>query len=142
MSDPGAVQGNKATGVDSAGKDVLGDEDALIPEENLVATRVCVGYVLALADALKPLVVGVRAVRTFEPFVDEHVCSVVVELLAHELAHGETRGNELGVVSAGHGRGEWGNVGGDVGVAGEAEGVEVVLGVEVHVERRRSQGGH
>ena len=38
-----------------------------------------------------------------EPFVDEHVGSIVVELLADELAHGEARGNELGVVPRGHG---------------------------------------
>ena len=37
MCDPGAVEGDEAAGVDGAGKDVLGDEDALVPEEDLVA---------------------------------------------------------------------------------------------------------
>ena len=60
MGDPGAVEGDEAAGIDSAGKDVLGDEDALVPEEDLVAAGdvgVGVGKMLALADALEPVVV-------------------------------------------------------------------------------------
>ena len=60
MGDPGAVEGDEAAGIDGAGKDVLGDEDALVPEEDLVATGdvgVGIGKVLALADTLEPVVV-------------------------------------------------------------------------------------
>lgn len=102
MSDPGAVERNETAGVDSAGEDILRDEDAFVPEEDLVATCELVSGVLALADALEPVVIGVGAVGALEPFVDEHVRSVVVELLAFELAHREARRDELGVVEAGH----------------------------------------
>lgn len=102
MGDPGAVEGDETAGVDGAGEDVLGDKDAFVPEENLVAAGELVGGVLALADALEPVVIGVGAVGALEPFVDEHVRSVVVELLAFELAHREARRDELGVVEAGH----------------------------------------
>lgn len=60
MGDPGAVEGNEAAGIDGAGKDVLGDEDALVPEEDLVAAGyvgISIGEMLALADALEPVVV-------------------------------------------------------------------------------------
>ena len=92
-----------------------------------------VGEVFAFANALKPVVVGVGAVGALEPFVDEHVCGVVVELLAHKLAHGETRRDELGVVPPGHGGRRSENrvvVGRDGEGAGELEGVVVEVGVE------------
>ena len=66
MGDPGAVEGDEAAGVDGAGEDVLGDEDALVPEEDLVAAGgvgvgggigIGIRLVLALADALEPVVV-------------------------------------------------------------------------------------
>ena len=140
MGDPGAVEGNKTACVDGADEDVLGDEYALIPEEDLVAARVGVGKVLALADALEPVIVGVGTVGAFEPFVDEHVGSVVVELLADELAHRETRGNKLGVEPAGHnGRALAGAVVGG-GRAGDVRGEEEILGVQVK-RRVRYRGG-
>ena len=79
-----------------------------------------------------------------EPFVDEHVGSVVVELLAHELAHGEARGHELGVVSRGHGCSRGRGVGArEDGRGREGEGVGDVK-VEASLvfskgERRRKQ---
>ena len=133
MCDPGTVERNKAASVDSAGKDVFGDEYTFIPEKDLVAAAVRVREVFALSDALEPVIVGVRTVGTLEPFVDEHVCRVVVELLAHKLAHGETRRDELGVVPPGHGGRRSENrvvVGRDGEGAGELEGVVVEVGVE------------
>ena len=79
-----------------------------------------------------------------KPFVDEHVRSVVVELLTHEFAHGEAWGDELGVVSRGHGctreRGEGAREGGG-GREGERVGdvkVEASL-VFGQGERRRKR---
>lgn len=93
---------------------------------------------LALAYALKPVIVGVRAMWTLEPLVDEHVCSIVVEFLAQELAHREAGWDELGVVPPGHtGRQGYGRVfvKGDGERANDVERMQVEVGVKS--ERRR-----
>ena len=100
MCDPCAVEGYQAAGVDSAGKDVLGDENALVPKQNLVAPNSSVRQMLALAHALEPIVVRVWAMWSLEPLVYEHVGSVVVEFLAHELAHREARRQKFGVAAS------------------------------------------
>ena len=136
VCNPCAVEGYQAAGVDSAGKDVLGDENALVPKQNLVAPDSSVRQVLALAHALEPVVVRVWAMWSLEPLVYEHVGSVVVEFLALELAHGQAGRDELGIVPAGHGwRMRWERV--RVGGASETERMQAELSVEVKVKRRQ-----
>lgn len=64
MSDPGAVEGDESTGVDCAGENVFRDEYTLVPEKDLVAAATSVREVLSFANALEPVIVRVRAVRT------------------------------------------------------------------------------
>ena len=100
MGNPGAVERDEAPGVDGAREDILGYKDTLVPEEDLLLAHVRVRGVSALADALEPVIVGIGAVRSLEPFVDQEVGRIVVEFLAHELAHREAGRQKFGVAAS------------------------------------------
>ena len=57
---------------------------------------------LAFSYSVEPIVVGIGTMRSFEPFVNEKVRSVIVKFLAHQLAHRETWWYKLGIIAAGH----------------------------------------
>ena len=112
MRGPGTVEGYKPRGVDGTHEDVLGDEIALAPGEQLIpASERAQRRVSALAHAQEP--VPVRVVAVLEPLVDQHVGRVVVERLADQFAHRHARRLERGVETKllfrhRHGsRGEW-----------------------------------
>ena len=87
---PSTIERYEPRGVDGTHEDVLGDEIALAPSEQLIPTpegAQC--RVPALAHAQEP--VPVRVVAVLEPLVDQDVGRVVVERLADEFAHGHAR---------------------------------------------------
>jgi len=87
---PGTIERYEPRGVDGAHEDVLGDEIALAPSEQLIPTpEGAQRRVPALAHAQEP--VPVRVVAVLEPLVDQDVGRVVVERLADELAHRQAR---------------------------------------------------
>jgi hypothetical protein len=104
MRRPCAVEWYEPSSVDCAREDVFRHKVPLVPEQELGRRRALMlsGLVLAVANTLEPVPVGVA--RVLEPFVDQHIRSVVIERLAHELAHGDARPPKLGVVSFRHPR--------------------------------------
>jgi hypothetical protein len=96
MRGPSTVEGYKPCGVDGTHEDVLWDEIAFTPNKQLITTsQRAQRRVSAFAHAQEPI--PVRVVAVLEPFVDQHVGRVVVERLADEFAHRETRRLERGV---------------------------------------------
>ena len=96
MCGPGTIERYEPRGVDGTHEDVLRDEIALAPSEQLISTpEGAQRRVPALAHAQEP--VPVRVVAVLEPFVDQDVGRVVVERLADELAHGQARRVDRGV---------------------------------------------
>lgn len=96
MRRPRTVEGYKACSVHRAHKDVLRDEIAFAPSEQLFSSLETVQCrVPALAHMHEP--VPVRVVAVLEPLVDEDVSRVVIERFADEFAHGDARGVYWGV---------------------------------------------
>ena len=86
MRGPGTIERYEPRGVDGTHEDVLGDEIALAPSEQLIPTpEGAQRRVPALAHTQEP--VSVRVVAVLEPLVDQNIGRVVVERLADELAH-------------------------------------------------------
>lgn len=90
VRNPCPVERDETPGVDGAREDVLGHKYALVPEEDLLLAHVCVCGMSAFANALEPVIVGIGAVGSLEPFVDQEVGRIVVQFLTNELAHRET----------------------------------------------------
>lgn len=81
---PRPVKWDKPPRVHRPAENILWDENAFIPEQDLTRSRgVC--SVFAFSDPLKP--VPVRVIAMFEPFVDEEICSVAVERFANKFCH-------------------------------------------------------
>lgn len=96
MCGPGTIERYEPRGVDGTHEDVLRDEIALAPSEQLISTpEGAQRRVSALAHAQEP--VPVRVVAVLEPLVDQDVGRVVVERLADELAHRQARRVDRGV---------------------------------------------
>ena len=62
VCDPCAVKRYQATSIDSTREYIVGDKVTLWTEKDLLAPDVC--SVFAFTDTLKPVVVGVRTVRS------------------------------------------------------------------------------
>ena len=82
MGGPSSVEGDQAPSVHSPAKDVLWDENTLVPEEYLALFR-RIRDVFSFTDSLEPI--PVRVVSVFEPFIDEEIRRVAIEGLADEL---------------------------------------------------------
>src|SRR5260221_4942700 len=90
MRGPGTIEWYEPRGVDGTHEDVLGDEIALAPSEQLIPTpEGAQRRVPALAHTQEP--VSVRVVAVLEPLVDQNIGRVVVERLVDELAHRQAR---------------------------------------------------
>ncbi len=96
MRGPGMIERYEPRGVDGTHEDVLGDEIALAPSEQLIPTpEGAQRRVPALAHTQEP--VSVRVVAVLEPLVDQNIGRVVVERLVDELAHRQARRVDRGV---------------------------------------------
>lgn len=83
MRGPGSVKRDQTTGVHRSTEDVLWNKVPFVPDDDLPSQSV--RCMFALPDSLEPF--PVRIVAMFEPLVDEHVSSIVVECFAYKLAH-------------------------------------------------------
>jgi len=80
---PGPVDRDQSTSVDRPTEYVLWYEIALVPQNVLPLAGI--RGVFLLADVAEPL--SIRVIGLLEPLVDKTIGALVVECLAHELAH-------------------------------------------------------
>ena len=83
MRGPGPVDRDQSTSVDGPTEYVLWYEIALVPQNVLPLAGI--RGVFLLADVAEPL--SIRVIGLLEPLVDKAIGALVVECLAHELAH-------------------------------------------------------
>ena len=80
---PCSIEWDETTTVHSPTKHIFRHEVALVPHKKLTARcSVVAQRMLSLANATKP--VPIRVILVFEPFVDEHICSIVIKNFASE----------------------------------------------------------
>lgn len=84
MRRPRSIEWDETTTIHSPTKDVFRHEIALVPHKKLTAWNLVTQRMLSLANTAKP--VPVRVVLVFEPFVNKHICSIVIKTFANEFA--------------------------------------------------------
>lgn len=105
---PSPIERNQPPCVNCPAKHVLWNKFSFVPDHDLLGALlvvlvimvpvVSVSSMLAISYVAKPVVIGVMvaagAITMFKPFVDEHVCRIVVERGLDKLSRGETRWRE------------------------------------------------